>query len=215
MDQITREPFSFDSGGYRLEGVIHRGPLPCKAAAFVAHPHPHFGGDMDNPVVRAISRGLAGAGVLVCRFNFAGVGRSQGISNADGSETAQARDAIREMTSQNGAAHLPKLACGYSFGAWIALKYALEFPGETHSLFLAAPPIGMFDMSFSLSLSRHVYAIAGENDNFAPADSLRSWAGKMRTFDLEILPDVDHFFSSNLAVGKVEEAALRFATKLE
>jgi len=102
-------PFAFESGGLQLEGMLHEGDGGL--AAVVLHPHPLYGGDMDNHVVLALRGTLAGAGATTLRFNFRGAGRSQGEHDGGRGEATDARAAIDELRKlrpgcQIGRAHV-------------------------------------------------------------------------------------------------------------
>lgn len=109
-------PFPFESDGLQLEGMLHEGN--SRFAAVVLHPHPLYGGDMDNHVVLALRAALADAGATTLRFNFRGAGRSQGDYDHGRGEAGDARAAIRELRQLRPGCRM--LLIGYSFGAQVA-----------------------------------------------------------------------------------------------
>jgi len=208
------EYFTFYSDGLCLEAVIHKASSPHKALAFIAHPHPHYGGDMDNPVVLAIAKGMARGGVIACRFNFPGAGKSQGHTPADGSESRHALEALNAAALKEGAGALPKLACGYSFGSWIALRLMAETPSEFAGAFLVAPPIALYDLSFAEGLQIPMTVVSGEFDQYSRPEVLQCWKQKMPNVRLISIPGVDHFFSMRGADRQIETLAHDFSMEL-
>ncbi len=123
-------------GGIRLEGRLEEAAGP--RAALIAHPHPLYGGDMDNPVVVALARAFREAGYSVLRFNFRGVGRSEGAHGGGGPEREDLA-AAREWLRGRGAVEI--LGAGYSFGARVLAGAPEGFSG----LLLVSPPVALLD----------------------------------------------------------------------
>jgi len=166
----AERPIAFESGGLTLEGMLHEGDGPL--AAVVLHPHPLYGGDMDNHVVLALRSALADAGATTLRFNFRGTGASQGAHDAGRGEVDDARAAVRELRALRPGCRM--LLAGYSFGARVAAELA---PGEQLAgLVLVSPP------AVSGELPRppagvDTLIVTGEWDDIAPAARLAELAG--------------------------------------
>jgi len=163
-------------------------------AVLLCHPHPLYGGSMDNNVVEAMQTSFAGLGWGTLRFNFRGVGRSEGSHTRGEGE-------IRDVLGM--ASHLRREAsrvvhlAGYSYGAWVGLV-AADQGLEPASLVLISPPVGLMDFG-SLSLPPcPVLVTAGDEDEFCPPDSLRSWldgaGGSREGVELDIFHGCDHFY---------------------
>ena len=190
MDGQTRE-ITFTSDGLALEGILHLpGSSPSPAVA-VCHPHPLYGGDMHNNVVVALCRAAAARGIAALRFNFRGVGSSQG-SFADGvGERADAAAAL---------AHLPQMLevddgrvgiVGYSFGAAVALLAAGE--GLRAVVAVSTPTIarGLSEIAIRCP----ALLVVGEQDQVAPPSRLASLGQAVGPqAELVVAPGADHFW---------------------
>ncbi|HEX7624192.1 MAG TPA: alpha/beta hydrolase [Anaeromyxobacteraceae bacterium] len=102
----------------RLEALLEEPPSP-RFAAIVCHPHPLFGGTMHNHATYRLARAIRSLGGATLRFNFRGVGLSAGRHDHGAGEVADARAALRFLEERHPT--LPRHACGFSFGAWMAL----------------------------------------------------------------------------------------------
>jgi len=226
MAQI--KPVLFRSAGSApldLEGLLHlaagEGPQP---AAVVCHPHPLGGGTMHNAVVAAIARSLVARGITALRFNFRGVGRSEGQHDYGRGERADVAGALDWLLSQPGVDPQWVAVVGYSFGAWVGLAQAQEDPrptavvgvglpawhydagfAQTHAL----PELGAdrwtFDPAFLHSFRRPKLLVSGEFDSFAPLAAVQRFASQLPPpKTLHIVRGADHFFrGQEKAVGEV------------
>ena len=158
----------------------------------ICHPHPQFGGSMENNVVYALRTGLKDAGYSALRFNFRGVGSSDG-SYAEGiGEIDDLADVVNYCTDQNFS---EIVLCGYSFGTWIIMNY-ISKTSASLSLILVSPPIGIYDFSLlDLPEKAECLIIAGNRDHICPVANLRAWykTQKCQLSFIE-LSDTDHFF---------------------
>ena len=173
-----------------LEGVWQSG---ADRGAVVAPPHPEYGGSLENPVVNEIAFGLYQSGVASLRFNWRGVGASQGSVSGDpaAADTDYAAALEHVARSVNG----PLIGAGYSFGAAAALRSALVDP-RVHGLMLVAPPVMMIE-SLDLSKFDHpLYVIIGAEDSYAPADRISELVSGVPRGQLEVILRADHFFVS-------------------
>ncbi len=184
----------FPSGELKLEGMYFEASSK-QYSAVICHPHPQFGGTMDNNVVTAAAQALQETGHSTLRFNFRGVGRSGGRHDAGKGEVADVQAAIqfvRDKTAQD----VPVVLAGYSFGSWVAAK-ALSDDDEVAHLILIGPPTSMFDFSILESdrreRSRHI--IVGDRDQFCDRDSLQTIYDRLpEPKSFRVIPHTDHFF---------------------
>lgn len=139
------------SGGLRLVARHDppEGPPPASgpAAAVVCHPHPLFGGTLDNKVVHALARALRERGLHVLRFNFRGAGGSDGRHEEGAGERDDVRAAlerVEELAGLEDAAPGRLLVAGYSFGAWVGLTVALG-DERVGARIAVAPPVNHYD----------------------------------------------------------------------
>jgi alpha/beta superfamily hydrolase len=197
MDHVT---FQTDDGA-RLEGEVRMPDEPARGTAVVCHPHPRHGGSKDHPLLWAIRNELAAArGLAVLSFNFRGVMGSGGTYGGGRDELKDAAAAVGEIRASVGDA-LPTLLVGWSFGASVALREAIDdrrvaalalvglplVPGD-----LALPPLP--DATDLRLLRRPALLLAGEHDEYAPADELRAYGDAFPDARTEIVAGTDHYF---------------------
>lgn len=173
----------------RLDGRLAL-PANARGGTVVCHPHPLYGGDMDNPVVVATATALVRAGFGTLRFDFGGVGRSQGDH---GGGPAEVRDVLAAVTTLRArlAPGAPLVLAGYSFGAWAALNAATELPDVAHVVAIA-PPLAFGDWAFLRTVPACVTAIVGDRDQYCDVDRLRSLREGM---PVHVLHGADHFLA--------------------
>ena len=140
-------------------------------AAVVCHPHPQYGGDMDNPVVVAVADALARAGMTALRFNFGGVGRSEGQSLGQGTEEQCDVGAAEAALAARVPEGTPLAIVGYSFGAWAGTLAALGLPRVTHVV-AVGPPLAFFDFDFVDKLEARFDVVVGDRDQYCPLSAL-------------------------------------------
>jgi uncharacterized protein len=166
--------------------------------AILCHPHPLYGGNMENNVVDTARHALTECGWGTLRFNFRGVGGSggqPGQSENDAQDLVEVSEYLRSKHSKTELSGPIDLAA-YSYGAWVALE-AIRRGLRPHSLILFSPPLDF--MSFAgLELPKVPLLITiGNQDEFCSVESLRNWlSGQPNAEDavLEILPYCDHFY---------------------
>ncbi len=190
MAQQTQE-ITFTSDGLALEGILHLPDSSPSPAVAVCHPHPLYGGDMRNSVVVALCRAAAARGIAALRFNFRGVGRSQG-SFADG--VGERADAVAAL------AHLPQMLdiddgrvgiVGYSFGAAVALLAAGERPRAVVAVSTPTIARGLSEIAVRCP----ALLVVGEQDQVAPPSRLASLGQAVGSqAELVVVPGADHFW---------------------
>jgi alpha/beta superfamily hydrolase len=174
-----------------LEGVLHLG---SDRAAVVAPPHPLMGGSLDNPVVNEIAYGLFKAGLGSLRFNWRGVGASQGSRTGD--PDAAVRDFCGALAHLRASGATVDVAAGYSFGAATAVRAVLAGEPITE-LVLVAPPVAMISQLPLGSLRLRTHVLVGERDQFAQVDELERLFQAVEGARVEVVRGVDHFFATS------------------
>jgi len=193
---MEEQSLTIDGGtGPRLEGRLSVGP-GARAGLVVCHPHPLYGGDMDNPVVVRAVDVAAEAGIATLRFNFRGVGTSEGSHGGGAGEQDDVRTALAALR-----AHLPGDGplglAGYSFGAGVSSRVALGGSGLA-ALALIGPPLGMFDFGDLGGLSLDLLLLAGTRDQYCPADAFARLAARLPRARAVSIEGADHFFFGKL-----------------
>ena len=185
------EPHTFRSGDLSLEALFHRPRAALFPAVVVCHPHPLFGGDMHNSVIVAVCEALVDAGIGALRFNFRGVGRSQGRF-ADGiGEREDVVAALTYLRDLEGVDQAKVGIVGYSFGAAVALLAADE---HTAVLVGISPP-SIGSAVPRLAVGCATFLVAGDRDDVAPAGWLTALAGAIGPHcRVEVVPGADHFW---------------------
>ncbi|RJP24327.1 MAG: alpha/beta fold hydrolase [Candidatus Abyssobacteria bacterium SURF_5] len=191
---MPEHPVTFSAGNLRLEGMYLRARSPKPQPAVICHPHPAYGGTMDNNVVMAAAGALQETGHSTLRFNFRGVGGSEGQYGGGTGEIEDVQAAIGFVLDEEG--DVPVVLVGYSFGAWVTAKM-LEGDDSVAHVILIAPPTAMFDLSPLLNdgreRSRHI--IVGERDQFCDRESLQQIYDRLpEPKSMRVIPRADHFF---------------------
>src|SRR6478609_6273503 len=130
----------------RLEGRYAPGKVENAPIALILHPHPKAGGHMNNPVAVQLYHLFMKRGFATLRFNFRGVGRSQGEFDSGIGELADAATALDWLQGMNPQASQCWVA-GYSFGAWVGMQLLMRRP-ETDGFISVSPPTNVYDFSF-------------------------------------------------------------------
>ena len=163
--------------------------------AVICHPHPLYGGTMDNKVVTTLARALHEVGMPTLRFNFRGVGASAGAFDQGNGETADA-DAV----ATHGAARWPGkrlVIAGFSFGGYVALRLALTRAAAR--LITVAPAIQRFDLTAHELPDCPWLVVQGDADDVVDPGAVIDWArGLLPAPRLVVLPGVGHFFHGHL-----------------
>jgi len=185
----------------RLEGRYHHSKETNAPIALFLHPHPQHGGTMNNKVVYTIYQNFVRRGFSCLRFNFRGVGRSQGTFARGEGELSDAATALDWMQSFNQNARGCWIG-GFSFGAWIGMQLLMRRP-EIDGFISIAPPANMYDFSFLAPCPASGLMVTGSEDEIVPADSVTKLVEKLRqqrgiAIDHETVPKANHFFTGQL-----------------
>jgi len=199
---------SFRSGDLTLEGLL-AGPGGNAPAAVVCHPHPLYGGSMFNNVVEAILAAMWQAGYATLRFNFRGVGASEGEHDGGPGEVDDAVAAMAFLLGQPGARKEDAVMAGYSFGAMAAVSAGFE-RAEIARIVAVALPLAMADARIPDGASKPVLLVSGDRDSYSPVAGLQALKSKIGdSARLEIIAGADHFFGGREAeLSRVIAAAL-------
>lgn len=207
MATSAEAPVTLACGPLRLEGVAAV-PAGAAHAAVVCHPHPEYGGTMDDGIVTAVARRLAAAGVATLRFNFRGVGRSEGRHGGGVAEVDDVRAALDCLAERVPAARLA--LAGYSFGAAVAVRAALV-DARPQRVAAIALPTAMLDPGFLEGCRTPTLLVQGDSDQFSPLDRLAALVARCPgPTEVVRIPGADHFLYA--AVDRVGDRVLRFVT---
>jgi alpha/beta superfamily hydrolase len=187
----------------RLEGRFHPGRTKNAPIAIILHPHPQFGGTMNNPVVYHLYYAFANRGFAALRFNFRGVGRSQGVFDHGQGELSDAAAALDWAQAANPDARACWIA-GFSFGAWIGMQLLMRRP-EVEGFISIAAPANLYDFSFLAPCPSSGLFVHGDKDSVVPGAAVGTLVEKLKTqkgivIDQQIVKGANHFFD-----GKTEE----------
>jgi hypothetical protein len=191
----------FNGSEGRLEGRYHHSKRPSAPIALMLHPHPLHGGTMNNRVVVALFQAFQKRGYSVLRFNFRGVGRSQGRFDSGPGELSDAASALDWMQSVNPNASGCWIG-GYSFGAWIGMQLLMRRP-EIDGFIVTAPPAGSLDFTFLAPCPASGLILHGERDDVVPAEAAEKLAKKLAhqksvKVEYKSIAGADHFFASHM-----------------
>ncbi|HJR19129.1 MAG TPA: alpha/beta fold hydrolase [Actinomycetota bacterium] len=202
-DFLATETIFFTSAdGLTLEGRLAtpEGP-PLKGGVVLCHPHPQYGGSMSSKLIPALQRALLAAGWAALRFNFRGVGRSEGSFDDGVGEVADVRGALARVRE---AVAEPAAVVGWSFGALVALNAVADDPGVAAYVGVAPPVRAAFEGTFILpqvsaldAWKARALLVGGTTDPFCRPDDLRALAGQLPSADVRVVEGADHFFSDH------------------
>ena len=185
----------------RIEGRYSPGKKDNAPIALILHPHPRAGGTMNHPVTAQLFLMFMKRGFSVLRFNFRGVGRSQGEFDQGIGELADAATALDWLQTTNPAASQCWVA-GFDFGAWIGMQLLMRRP-ETDGFISVSPPTNMYDFSFLAPCPASGLILHGDADAVVPFAEVEKVVAKLRTqkgivIDYELVEGGGHFWTENL-----------------
>ncbi|NND50354.1 MAG: alpha/beta hydrolase [Rhizobiales bacterium] len=191
----------FNGPAGRIEGRYHHNPAPDSPIALILHPHPQFGGTMNNPIVYRYYYTFVERGFSVLRFNFRGVGRSQGVFDSGLGELSDAATALDWAQSFNTDSRGCWIA-GVSFGAWISMQLLMRRP-EVEGFISVAPPANLYDFTFLAPCPSSGLMVNGEDDAVVPKQDVAKLVERLKTqkgivIDHEVIPGANHFFENHI-----------------
>jgi alpha/beta superfamily hydrolase len=201
LEALLEEPASRDAG------------RPPRAAVVFAHPHPQYGGTMHTKAVYQGAKGLARTGCAVLRFNFRGVGQSEGVFDSGAGEMADFRAALDYLAVRYPGTRL--WAAGFSFGSWVALEAGAADDRVT-TLIGIAPPVatsvsGMtYEFPGTLASTKPKFFVQGEADEVCPLEAMWGFYGRLHEpKELVVIDGANHLFEGQTAeVGEALEELL-------
>ena len=170
--------------------------LPARGVAVVCHPHPQFGGTLDNKVVQTLARAFVALGWRSVRFNFRGVGGSAGAWDEGVGEIDDALAVIAALRTRGE----PLLLAGFSFGAYVASQAAVRLADDAKAsrLVLVGPSTEKQQMA---NVPADTVVIHGESDEVVPLAATLAWA-RPQSLPVIVFPGVGHFFHGQLGLLK-------------
>jgi len=179
-----RETVRGPAGG--IECAVDEPQQAARGVALIAHPHPLFGGTLDNKVVQTLARAMVALGYAAWRPNFRGVGRSEGRYDEGQGEVDDLAAVLEHLKARR-----PVLA-GFSFGAAMQAKLAARIASER--LVLVGIAVNHFEAP---AVPAGTLLIHGENDDTVPLAAVRDWA-LPQALPVVVVPGADHFFHRKL-----------------
>ena len=182
----------------RIEGRYQPAKQRGAPIGIVLHPHPQFGGTMNNQIVYNLFYMFAKRGFSVLRFNSRGVGRSQGLFDHGIGELSDAASALDWLQSLNRESRGCWIA-GFSFGAWIGMQLLMRRP-EIEAFISVAPPANSYDFTFLAPCPSSGLILHGDQDSAVPPESVQKLVHKLshqRDIKIEFrkIAGADHFFA--------------------
>lgn len=192
----NQQDIRFKSGDVTLEGVLH---LPDGDGKFpgvvICHPHPRYGGGMGNNVVLALAHSICESGIAVLRFNFQGVGESEGTFGQGPAELGNAVDAVDYLALHERTKTTRVGIAGYSFGAWVALEASAESNAIQAVASIACPLRAYTSMGVD-ELLQPKLLVCGEFDHDFPVEHFKFLSRRfMEPKQVEVKYGADHFFA--------------------
>jgi len=173
-----------------LEAVVADPGSGRRGLALIAHPHPLYGGTLDNKVAQTLARCFCAQGLVAVRMNFRGVGASEGRFDQGNGETEDWLQVAHSMRSRFG--QLPLALAGFSFGAFVQARVARRL--DAQRLVLIAPAINHFSVE---PVQTGTLVIHGEQDDVVPLPGVLDWA-RPQGLPVVVIPGAGHFFHGKL-----------------
>jgi alpha/beta superfamily hydrolase len=194
----------------RLEGRYSHARTPNSPVALLLHPHPQHGGTMNNKIVYNLYQAFVRRGFSSLRFNFRGVGRSQGSFDHGTGELSDAAAALDWAQTINPEAKSCWIA-GFSFGAWIGMQLLMRRP-EIEGFISICPPANLYDFSFLAPCPSSGLIIHGDKDAVVPAKDVNTLVETLKTqkgivIEQKVVPGANHFFDGKVdtLLGSIEQ----------
>lgn len=185
----------------RLEGRYSPSEDPTAPVALILHAHPLGGGHMENPLVEMMYDSFRKRNFATLRFNFRGVGRSQGSYDQGLGELSDAATVLDWVQGYNATARFCWVA-GHSFGAWVGMQLLMRRP-EIAGFVSVAPPTNMYDFTFLAPCPASGIIVHGGADKIVPVEDVERVMSKVRVqkgieIKRDIIPDANHLFTDHL-----------------
>lgn len=190
----------------KINGVTSISPI--RGVAVICHPHPQFGGSLDNKVVHTLARAFRDEGIAAVRFNFRGVGQSQGtVAEAEGRGEGELDDLISVLNwVREQQPTQPIWLAGFSFGGAIAavLNQQHEHDMSIKGMVLISPAIGKYGSVVDKAVNLPCLVLQGEEDEVLPPEEVFSWVAAHSTAPIRLqrIADTGHFYHGQLVYLK-------------
>ena len=190
MNPRSLERYTIPGPSGKLEVALNTPDGAFAGIALIAHPNPVEGGTLDNKVVHTLARTFFALSYLTARFNYRGVGESEGTYDSGRGEVDDARAVLAHVREKAG--DLPLVLAGFSFGAYIVSQLA---PGEeVRRMVLVGPAVGRFAVG---SVAPGTIVVHGEHDDVVPLSDVMDWA-RPQQLPIVVFPGGGHFFHGRL-----------------
>ncbi len=185
----------------RIEGRYHHSENKGAPIVVVLHPHPLYGGTMNNKICYNIYQAFVKNGFSALRFNFRGVGKSQGKFDDGNGELTDAATALDWIQLQNPDASTCWIA-GFSFGSWISMQLLMRRP-ELEGFISVSPPANLYDFTFLSPCPSAGLITQGDKDEIVTEESVSKLAAKLSTqkganITYKVVHGADHYYRNNL-----------------
>lgn len=185
----------------RIEGRYHHNETKGAPIVVVLHPHPLYGGTMNNKIAYNLYQSFVRAGFSALRFNFRGVGKSQGKFDDGIGELADAATALDWLQQQNMDASTCWIA-GFSFGAWIGMQLLMRRP-EIDGFISVSPPANLYDFSFLSPCPAAGLITMGNKDEIVAEEAVNKLATKLAgqkgaNIEYQVISGADHYYRNTL-----------------
>lgn len=185
----------------RLEGRYQKGKGENPPVALILHPHPLFGGTMNNRACYELYNLFGRKGFAILRFNFRGVGRSQGEYDHGQGELADAATALDYLQQLNPNSPFAWVA-GFSFGAWIGMQLLMRRP-EIAGFISVSAPANLYDFTFLAPCPSSGIVLHGDQDKVCAPEETKLMVDRTRTqkgrkVEFKVIEGADHFFETRI-----------------
>ena len=197
MNSATQK-ISLQGGAGLIEALLDLPADAPRGTAVIAHPHPLFGGTMTNKVVQTLARAFVQTGWRAVRFNFRGVGGSEGAHDEGRGEAADMLAVIRQVAPDGALA-----VAGFSFGAFVTSHVVAQLaPRAPEKIVLVGTAASRFAVApIAPELHERTLVLHGERDDTVPLASVMDWA-RPQSLPVTVIPGVEHFFHGQLPLLK-------------
>lgn len=199
----------------RLEAKYSPAAAPDAPIALILHPDPRHGGTMNNKICYSMYHAFVRQGFATLRFNYRGVGKSQGTWGEVEGELADASNALQWLQSYNPNASEIWVG-GFSFGAYLAMQLLMRRP-EIDTWMCVAPPANMYDFNFLAPCPSSGLIIQGDKDNIVPQPAVDKLVAKLNmqkdiSIDYRVLSGAGHFFGDHMPMleGHIDDYLAKF-----
>ncbi len=193
---VSTERLTLNGAAGRIEALRDRPEGQSKGLGLICHPHPLFGGTMDNKVVQTLARAFVQTGWTALRFNFRGIGQSEGVYGEGLAEADDLRGLIQQLAPSGSALVL----AGFSFGSFV-VSQVLQEAMQSHDL-QKVVMVGTAASRFAVqtipaALHDKLLVVHGEQDDTVPLASVMDWA-RPQVLPVTVVPGGGHFFHGQL-----------------